>query len=217
MRPVAAPAGPQAAQAMPQDPHARPQGAHTIPQGPGVRAPNPDRRRWCARAATGLVAGLGLGLGQGPAWAWSPGTATAGPALGSLVQWPAVQLLDGTRLQPAAAAGQAWVVVFFATWCPYCLRHNTRLQALMPQLQQRGVQVLAAAHDRQPELVRRYLQVHRLHLPVTLDEAPLHQALSPRRVTPLTCVVDHQGRLAEVIPGEMTDSDLSGLARWGRS
>lgn len=180
-------------------------------------AAQPGRRRLLL-ATAGLVASLGTGVtgAFSPAPPVQPAMPAPGPALGSPVHWPAVQLLDGPRLQPADAAGQAWVVVFFATWCPYCLRHNSRLQALVPTLAQQGVRVLAAAHDRAPEVVRRYLQVHRLQLPVTLDEAALHQALSPRRVTPLTCVVDHQGRLAEVIPGEMTDSDLAGLARWGR-
>jgi hypothetical protein len=32
--------------------------------------------------------------------------------------------------------------------------------------------------------------------------------LSPRRVIPLTCVLDRDGRLREVIPGEMFEEDL---------
>lgn len=170
------------------------------------------RRRWCRQAAGGLLSGLAAGGLQ----AFSPAPSAPSPALGSPVRWPRVQLLDGTWLQPAEHSAQAWVVVFFATWCPYCLRHNQRLQALLPMLRARGVQVLAVAHDRQAEVVRRHLQVHQLQLPVTLDEAALHAALSPRRVTPLTCVVDHHGRLVEVIPGEMTESDLAGLARWAQ-
>lgn len=181
---------------------------------PAPPAAGPTRRRWCALAAGGLAAATGLG--PGAVQAFSPAPSAPGPALGSPVQWPRVQLLDGAWLQPAEAKAQAWVVVFFATWCPYCLRHNQRLQAALPGLTSRGVQVLAVAHDRQAEVVRRHLLVHRLQLPVTLDEAPLHAALSPRRVTPLTCVVDHQGRLAEVIAGEMSDADLTGLARWAR-
>jgi len=36
-------------------------------------------------------------------------------------------------------------------------------------------------------------------------------------VTPLTCVLDRQGRLREVIPGEMFADDVMGLARWARA
>jgi hypothetical protein len=37
---------------------------------------------------------------------------------------------------------------------------------------------------------------------------------TPRRVIPMTCVLDRSGTLRELIPGEMTESDVLGLARW---
>jgi hypothetical protein len=41
-------------------------------------------------------------------------------------------------------------------------------------------------------------------------------ALSMRRLTPLTVTVDRQGRLKQVIPGEMTADDMLGLLALGR-
>ena len=49
--------------------------------------------------------------------------------------------------------------------------------------------------------------------PVTLDGAVLGDALSPRRSVPLTVTVDRQGRLQEVIPGEMFEDDVMGFLK----
>jgi hypothetical protein len=46
---------------------------------------------------------------------------------------------------------------------------------------------------------------------VTLDVAALAQALSMRRVMPLTVTVDRQGRLKQVIAGEMFETDVMEL------
>jgi hypothetical protein len=33
----------------------------------------------------------------------------------------------------------------------------------------------------------------------------------------MTCVIDRQGVLREVIPGEMAEDDVMGLAKWART
>ncbi len=153
----------------------------------------------------------GLGLLTWPL-AWS---ARAAPAtLGEPVVWPALTLLGGQQLPATAWQGQVVVVVFFATDCPYCQRHNTRLEQLVHATRGQGLQVLGVAGDRDPDRVRAYLDERGLSFPVTLDSAALHAVLSPRRVIPLTCVIDRAGRLREVIPGEMSQDDVLGLARW---
>jgi peroxiredoxin len=138
-------------------------------------------------------------------------------ALGSAVPWPAVSLLNGDLLEPAALARSAVIVVFFSTDCPFCARHNQHVDKLATSLAGRTLRVLGAAQDREPAAVRDYLRRHNLHFEVTMDAKVLRAVLSPRRVIPLTCVVDAQGRLREVIPGEMFEEDVLGLARWART
>jgi hypothetical protein len=45
----------------------------------------------------------------------------------------------------------------------------------------------------------------------------MRQALSLRRSVPLTCAVDRKGVLRELIPGEMFEDDVLGLAKWARA
>lgn len=177
------------------------------------RAPGPvagARRRW-VRAALALAS-------SGAAWQVlaQAGTAAAPPP-GDLVRWPEVRLLDGRRLAAPAQRGQAAVLVFFSTTCPFCLRHNQHVQKLATASAGLPLQVLGVALDRSADEVRQYLARRGLAFDVTLDERALRSVLSPRRVIPLTCVLDREGRLREVIPGEMVEDDVLGLARWARA
>lgn len=155
-----------------------------------------------------LLATLGLSL-LGPAVRAEPARR------GEAVQWPAqLPLLDGRVLTPADLRDQVTLVVFFATDCGYCQRHNGRIEKLVQATRGEPLRVIAVAHDRQAEPVRNYLQQHRYSFAATLAQQPLHAALAERRVIPLTCVVDRSGLLREVIPGEMSEDDVLGLARW---
>ncbi len=168
------------------------------------------RRRWGQRALA-LTAGGWLGVGLASAVAKEVVVAT-----GERVAWPELRLLDGRVLAAPALRQRATVLVFFSTTCPFCKRHNQHVQKLASASASAGLalQVLGVAQDRSADDVRRYLAQQGLRFDVTLDEQPLRATLSPRRVIPLTCVLDREGRLRELIPGEMFEEDVLGLARW---
>jgi peroxiredoxin len=146
-----------------------------------------------------------------------PTTVRAAPAQrGEAVNWPAITLTDGSRVDAAALRGMATVVVFFDTGCSYCKRHNPRMERLVRSHPDAPLRVILAAHDRSEGPVRDYLARLAPSLAATLDAAPLHAALSERRIVPLTCVIDRSGVLREVIPGEMAEDDVMGLIKWAR-
>lgn len=177
---------------------------------PGPAPVDGARRRW-ARAALALAGG---------AAAWqvlAQAGSGAAPAKGELVRWPEVHLLDGRLLAAPAQRAQAAVLVFFSTTCPFCMRHNQHVQKLVAASAGLPLQVLGVALDRSADDVRHYLARRGLAFDVTLDERALRSVLSPRRVIPLTCVLDREGRLREVIPGEMFEDDVLGLTRWARA
>lgn len=144
-----------------------------------------------------------------------PLVARANPlVVGDAVPWPTVRLLTGDLLRPRQWQGQAAVLVFFATTCPYCRRHNEHVEKLHQAAQGLPLRVLAVAQDGDPEVVRAYVREHRYHFPVTLDSAALRPLFSQRQIIPLTCVVDRVGKLREVLPGEMFEEDLLEMTRW---
>lgn len=164
-----------------------------------------SRRRALAALLGGGLLGSTLPLRAAPA------------AKGEAVRWPAVRLLDGRPLPAPWLAGQAAVVVFFSTTCPFCARHNKHVQKLAAQVSGQPLQVIGVAQDRQRADVTRYLSNNAYTFAVTMDHQPLHGAMASRRVIPLTCVIDRNGRLRDVIPGEMFEEDVLELAQWARA
>lgn len=146
------------------------------------------------------------------ALAMLPWAASAAPAAaGEPVTWPAgVQLLDGRPWQPQP--GQAQVVVFWSTTCPFCRRHNQHVEKLHRALAGQRAAVLGVARDRDPGAVQRYVAAQGLSFPVTLAAREFAAALSARNLIPLTITIDRQGRLRQVIPGEMFEEDVLELA-----
>jgi peroxiredoxin len=164
-----------------------------------------DRRRACGR-----VLALPWLLGVLPV--------RADPAaVGQPVPWPTVRLLDGRTVSAESLRGRATVVVFFATDCAYCQRHNQRLDKLVRASGALPLTVIGAALDRDPAAVEAYLARHGHTFPATMDAAALRSVLTARRSYPLTCVIDRQGVLREVIPGEMAEDDVLELSKWART
>ena len=138
--------------------------------------------------------------------------ARAAPAApGAAVSWPAVKLLDGSRWAPPE--GKAAVVVFWATHCPFCKRHNEHLEKLHQAARGKTLTVLTVARDRDPETVRRMMADKQWTFPVTLDYTALAAALSQRNMIPLTVTVSRSGKLQQVFPGEMFEEDLLDILR----
>jgi thiol-disulfide isomerase/thioredoxin len=137
----------------------------------------------------------------------------APPEPGERVRWPQVALLGGGQWGAAQAEGKAVVAVFWSTTCPFCRRHNAHIDKLREAAVDRPLALVTIARDKDPQAVQRYLERHGWRFPVTLDVAPMSAALSTRNVIPLTVVVDRQGRLKDVIPGEMFEEDVLDLLK----
>ena len=136
------------------------------------------------------------------------GTASAQPQQGQAVVWPEVTLLDGTRWGPTQAQGKQVIVVFWSTTCPFCLRHNAHIEKLRRAAAGRPLEIITVARDKDPAAVKAYLARHGYGFKVTMAQDAMAAALSTRKVIPLTVTVDRQGRLGQVIPGEMFEDDV---------
>jgi thiol-disulfide isomerase/thioredoxin len=147
-----------------------------------------------------------LGLFAAPLLAPSVGAEPVQP--GAVVQWPQVALLDGNRLTAKDFADRAVVVVFWSTTCPFCKRHNQHVEKLHRAAAGQALRVLGVARDRDAAAVARYAKQEGYSFPITLDAAPLQALLATRNVIPLTVAITRQGRLKQVLPGEMFEEDV---------
>lgn len=165
------------------------------------------KRRLLLKASAASAAGACWPAGAAPAQQGQP------------VAWPAVQLLGGGALSPEDWQGRVGVVVFWSLTCGFCRRHNQHLEKLhrVALAQRLPLTVLGAVHERDPAAVARHVQQQGYSFPQTLDLAPLAAALTQRRLTPITAVVNRQGRLQTVWPGEMSEDDVMQLLQLGRT
>lgn len=127
---------------------------------------------------------------------------------GQTVPWPDMALLRGGRFGAAQAADNVVVVVFWSTTCPFCRRHNQHVEKLHRAAAGKRLRVLGVARETNADEVTRYAQGQGYSFPITLNQPSLSQLLAPRRVIPMTVVVDRQGRLKQALPGEMFEEDL---------
>lgn len=128
-----------------------------------------------------------------------------------VIAWPAIELLDGSRIEPDAWRDTPAVVVFWSTTCPFCKRHNVHVEKLHRALAGRAPRVLGVALDRDAAAVSRYMDSAGYTFPVALDGGRLQRLFSARKIIPLTCLVDRSGRLLKSYPGEMFEEDVMEL------
>ena len=147
-----------------------------------------------------------LALPLADAWAL-PGAATAPP-----IDWSAVRLLDDKGDGPAHWSGLPVVVVFWATWCPYCKRHNAHVEKLYQYSQGQAFRVLGVTDETDRDKIANSVLAQQIHFPIAMAPTSFRAQFTSRRVVPLTCVVGADGRLLQSLPGEMALEDVMSLA-----
>jgi thiol-disulfide isomerase/thioredoxin len=157
---------------------------------------DPARRRWLLGAAAVSLGGATL-----PSRAASP------------IRWPALQLVDGSTRDAEHWVGTPLVVVFWATWCSFCKRHNARLERLFSTIDAHQLRILGLAIDGNAQSVARHVRAQGWRFPVALDDGSLRPQFTERRMVPMTCLVDRTGVVRERIPGEMDEPDVLALPR----
>ncbi len=70
---------------------------------------------------------------------------------------------------------------------------------------------MGVARDRDAGTVQRYAQAQGYSFDITQDVAPLAAALAPRNLIPQTAVIGRDGRLLQLLPGEMFEEDVMEL------
>lgn len=139
------------------------------------------------------------------------------PALGTVLKLPPVRLLDGRELMPDYWRGKVLVVERWATWCPFCANQNPHIDKLHRANAERGLEVLGLSIDRGSEVVRTYMRDRNYAFHVAMMTPAWDQALGKTRKLPVVWVVGRDGRLKEIIPGEMFPDDVEGLVKWMKS
>ncbi|MYN13109.1 redoxin family protein [Pusillimonas sp. TS35] len=160
---------------------------------------------WSA-SVPALVLALGVSLVTAPAW--------AAVTVGDQVTLPEIRLIDGTVLPTGHFKGKPVIVEYWASWCPYCARQNPYMQKLWQAAQGSGLEILTVSIDRVDKDAADYMGKHAYTFPVAMETPALRAVLGKVKVIPNIYVIEADGRVAEVIPGEMFEEDVLGLIKY---
>ncbi|OXM83041.1 redoxin domain-containing protein [Paenibacillus rigui] len=125
---------------------------------------------------------------------------------GSLAPDIQVTTLEGTSIKLSDYRGKGVLLNFWGSWCGPCVNE-------MPKLKEAyesgiaGVEVLAVNVGESKGTILEFAQKHKLTFPILTD--PAGEAAEAYRVNglPATFVVDAEGQVKQVVPGELTSTE----------
>lgn len=122
------------------------------------------------------------------------------------------KLIDGKPYSLAEQRGKVVVVIFWATWCPYCKADMPRLQKLYETYRKRGLTVLAISIDDSAREVRAYLKGKHFTFPVAWRHTPgtRDNFIPFIRGTPTFYLLDKKGRMVRKSIGSTPMEELVG-------
>lgn len=176
----------------------------------------PPRRRILLASATALAV-PGLLRAQASA----PGADAAAreknapplPAIGSTLALPAMDLLDGSRFEPAQVRGRVLVLYWWASWCPFCALVTPHVDQLWRTQRARGLAMLTLSIDRKADDALGYLQRKGYVLPTALVTPEVHRVLPKPKGLPVTVVLGRDGKVVQAEAGQLFPEDVEALAR----
>jgi hypothetical protein len=136
------------------------------------------------------------------------------PAPGSRITLPSVALFDGTRFEPAQAAGQVVVLYWWASWCPFCAMQSPYMDKLWLQQRHRGLQMLALSIDKRADDAKAYLARKNYSFPAGWFTPEAARVLPKPKGLPVTVVLDRNGKVVMSEAGQLFPEDVEQIARW---
>jgi peroxiredoxin len=104
--------------------------------------------------------------------------------------------LAGAPLSLYDIKGKAYLLNFWATWCPPCVAELPQLQALHEKYRDQGLQVVAVAVDDVSDEVARFKAKYNLTFPILLDAEGSSRRAYGLKGLPESFVLDQQFKIA---------------------
>src|SRR5690625_3644469 len=133
---------------------------------------------------------------------------------GDQVGFPAITLTSGEELPADHYSGQPVIVSYWASWCPYCKRQNERLQDFYSRAQDKGLEILTINVDEDQDAARSYLEAVQPDFPSAFETDAIRAVFGKATFIPKLFVIDEQGEVVELIPGEMAEKDIFDLIKY---
>lgn len=118
--------------------------------------------------------------------------------------------IDGEQIDLKALRGKPYMVVFWATDCPGCVKEIPHLNSLYNELGKQGFRVIAIAmpHDEIP-LIKTMREEKAMNYEIVFDEdGTLAKAFGGVKVTPTNFLISPEGKIALQKMGEFDVDEM---------
>ncbi len=103
------------------------------------------------------------------------------------------QWLTAKPLETANAKDRVYVLEFWATWCPPCIKTTPHMLALHDKYKDEGLVIIALSQDKSPEKVREFIRKNKITYHVAIDNATAMEFSV--KALPNVVVLSHEGKV----------------------
>ncbi len=126
--------------------------------------------------------------------------------------------LDGATVSSRDLAGKAYIVNFFASWCPPCRAEMPDMIALQEEYEEKGFTFIGITVDEDITKARDFVRDYGINFPVVVADKQILDAYSPfvqggLSSIPTSFVIGVNGNLSSVLVGAQSKMAFDGLIR----
>ncbi|MFZ2148733.1 MAG: redoxin domain-containing protein [Sedimentisphaerales bacterium] len=118
--------------------------------------------------------------------------------------------LDGKEHKLSDYKGKKVLLVFWATWCPPCLREIPGLIELRETVSEDKLAMLAISNER-PDLVKRFVAQAKLNYTVLLDQGTLPSPYNAINAIPSSFFIDTEGKIKLATTGLLSLEEIKAI------
>lgn len=119
--------------------------------------------------------------------------------------------LNGEEHRLSDYKGQGVFLNFWGTWCKPCVKEMPAMDRQYEIYKEQGVQILAVNIAQSDFEVERFASQYGLDFPIVIDKTK--SVLEAYNIDPLpsTLLINPDGKIEQIIRGEMTEQDIAGF------
>ena len=121
--------------------------------------------------------------------------------------------LQGAQHTLSDYKGKGVVINFWGTWCKPCKKEMPALDRQYKQFKDNGVTVLSINVAESTYAVENFVDRYNLTFPAAIDSKKSVMRAYNIDPLPTTILVDAQGKVTNMITGEMTEKDIAGYMK----
>ncbi len=131
--------------------------------------------------------------------------------------------VSGVKLRPIKGGlmdlsyykGKVVLVVYFATWCPPCLKEIPDLIAMQKSLSPKGFQVIGISVDGQKSALASFVSAQNINYPIVYDNPDLADIFGDVQAIPTAYLIDRKLRIVDRWTGYHSRSEVEArIAKW---